>query len=305
MARVTGHTKTRKRKHVREVPAHVLDTEYFFYDSEYSKDEKLVIIGGGSEKCAPDYQISRKKYPYYAIVYTVSGKGTFFLNSAAHELNAGVLWRLTPRDVHRYCCDPSDPMEQIHVVFTGTEARSLLAKSSLLAKGALEVVNPAGTLYLLREIVRTAIEKRPYSHELCLSYLRAILLREAIGTGATGKDYPMSLETYHRCKQYIDANFPHITSSTDVAQACAVDIRYMARLFRRYGKITPHNYILRIKLNKAASMLLASGFFIEEISYSLGFHDPFHFSRVFKRFHGLSPRHFRQMHRGLFRETDR
>jgi AraC-like DNA-binding protein len=61
----------------------------------------------------------------------------------------------------------------------------------------------------------------------------------------------------------------------------------MARIFRQYGRITPHEYIMRLKINKASTLLLTSGLSINEIGYFLGFNDSYHFASVFKRFRGF------------------
>ena len=144
--------------------------------------------------------------------------------------------------------------------------------------------------------MKTSLKKTPFSQQICCSYLRILLLRQAAGINLSETGFSQSIETYQRCKKYIDDNFTTISSPADVADSCAVNIRYIARLFRRFEKITPHNYIMRLKLNKAATLLLTSGLTVNKIGHSLGFNDPYHFSRVFKRFHGLAPHHYRQMH---------
>jgi AraC-like DNA-binding protein len=296
MAGKTKKTKLIRKKYIGGRPGHVLDADYFYYETEPGYSKNLAIICGGREKCAPDYQLDRISYPYHVIKYTISGKGAFSIHGTTHQLKTGVLSGFSPKDAHSYACDPANPMEHIFVIFVGTEASQLFKRSTLAAKGAFEVANPAETLYLLRAIMKTGLEKEPYSQQICCSYLRAILLRQAAKTDDSAAGFSLATETYQRCKKYIDDNFSHIASPSDAADACAVNIRYMARLFRLHGKITPHDYILRLKLNKAANMLLTCGLSINEIGYSLGFNDPYHFSRVFKRFHGLSPKSYRNLH---------
>jgi len=53
---------------------------------------------------------------------------------------------------------------------------------------------------------------------------------------------------------------------------------------------------MRLKLNKAASLLLTSSRPVHEVAAQVGFEDPYHFSRNFKKFHGLSPRNYRLAH---------
>lgn len=284
------------KKYVRGRPGNVIDAEYFYYETEPNYKKELAIICGGHEKCAPDYLINRKSYPYHVIKYTIAGKGTFSINSKTYPLKSGVLSGFRPSDAHIYQSDSTSPMEHIFVIFIGKEADQLLEQSAIAAKGAIEVCNQSETLYLLKAIMRTGLEKPPFSQQICCSYLRILLLRQAADVSLPAEHFSQSLETYQRCKKYIDDNFTGIDSSSSAADACAVNIRYMARLFRQYSKITPHDYIMRLKLNKASTMLLTSSQSVNEIGYLLGFSDPYHFSRVFKRFHGLSPTNYRKLH---------
>ena len=296
---MSGKTKKNtliRKKYIGGRPGHVLDADYFYYETEPDYSKELAIVCGGHEKCAPDYRIDRLSYPYHVIKYTISGKGSFTIRQKTHQLKNGVLSGFAPHDAHCYASDPISPMEHIFVIFVGAEAPLLFERSALLVKGAFEVANTGETLYLLRAIMKAGLEKAPYSQQICCSYLRAILLRQAAKTDTSATGFSLATETYQRCKKYIDDNFSGISSPADAADACAVNIRYMARLFRLHGKITPHDYILRLKLNKAATLLLTCGLSINEVGYSLGFNDPYHFSRVFKRFHGLAPHHYRQLH---------
>ncbi|RKY06254.1 MAG: hypothetical protein DRP56_07760 [Planctomycetota bacterium] len=104
------------------------------------------------------------------------------------------------------------------------------------------------------------------------------------------------MATYLQCKRYIDDNFSKISSPQEVADQCGINPRYMSTLFKRHCHTPPHEYVMRLKLNKAANLLLASMLSVKEIAYQVGFDDPYHFSRSFKKFHGLSPKHYRYKH---------
>lgn len=56
---------------------------------------------------------------------------------------------------------------------------------------------------------------------------------------------------------------------------------------------TPSHYLLRLKIDAAAALLSMTDRPIKEISFELGFQNPYHFSRVFKRITQQSPSDFR------------
>ena len=154
--------------------------------------------------------------------------------------------------------------------------------------------------HLCQRILEVGLQKPPLSHEICCHYLCILFLEMAIPCAGKSQ-LPLSMRTYEKCKVYIDTHFSWIQTPGEVAEQCQVDVRYMARLFNRYRHIPPSRYIMGLKLNKAANLLLTTNGKIKDIAEKVGFADPYHFSKCFKQFHGLSPNHFR--HRHMQKET--
>ena len=76
-------------------------------------------------------------------------------------------------------------------------------------------------------------------------------------------------------------------------------------LYRRFVKrfqISPKRFLLEYRIERACALLLDSGYSIQEISNSVGFEDPFYFSRAFKDVKGVSPRQYAARHRAIGKE---
>ncbi|MCI0498166.1 MAG: AraC family transcriptional regulator [Planctomycetales bacterium] len=272
---------------------HVSESKYFFFDTDPRKKQKLAIVFGGFEKCAPDFEIKRKTYPYYVIEVPTGGRCRLEIGTRRYELKKGSLGGLVPGVPHHYKCDKSSPMEHIFVAFTGSDAPLLFEKSSLQNGHVAALSKPADVFYLAEAILKKGLEKTELSHHLCCVYLRALLMEQGSGMDLTGRSDTLAMASYRKCRKYIDEHFSSLFSPLEVAQACSVNIRYLSRLFKKYGESTPHEYIMRLKLNKAGSLLLTTALSVREVGYLVGFEDPYHFSRNFKKFHGLSPRQYR------------
>jgi AraC-like DNA-binding protein len=187
-------------------------------------------------------------------------------------------------------------MEHIFFVFTGDKAADLFGKSTLDSRGAIFFSDNEKVQSLVENILRNGFEKNEHSQQLCSSYLRVLLLEIASNQAQSEEYCPTSLATYRTCRRYINENFSSITSPHQVAEACCINVRYLSRLFKKYSRTTPHEYITRLKLNKAGQLLLNSSQTIYQIAETLGFYDPYHFSRTFKKFFGSSPQHYRKLH---------
>jgi AraC-like DNA-binding protein len=277
-------------------PGHVLDADYFYFDTAMDEEQPLAILCGGHEKCAPDYLVVRRTYPFHVVKYTLKGRGVFHTPAGEFPLRPGILSGFTPAVAHRFESDPHSPLEHVFVAFAGHEASDLLKQASLADGRSIDTAGTNLIEGLMLDLMKTGMDKPDFAHELCCSQLRTILIRVAASLRYPAAGIPLPLASFRRCRNYIDRNFSSIASSGAVAGACGVNVRYMARLFQQYGSMSPQQYLTRLKMNKAASLILNTPLPIHEIARQVGYEDPYHFSRNFKKQFGQSPRHFRQTH---------
>ena len=57
-------------------------------------------------------------------------------------------------------------------------------------------------------------------------------------------------------------------------------------------QMSPKRFLLEYRIERACAMLAGTDLSIQEISNSVGFEDPFYFSRAFKEIKGVSPRQY-------------
>jgi len=73
---------------------------------------------------------------------------------------------------------------------------------------------------------------------------------------------------------------------------------HFLRVFERVVGVTPHQYLVRARLRRAARLLAADARPITDVAFDAGFGDLSNFVRSFRRAAGVSPRRFRQAARG-------
>ena len=289
-------TKAIKKKHVSGTPGKVLQAEYFYYDTSPKFNKRLAIVCGGIEQCSPEYDVNRSNYPYYFAKYTIEGKGTLEINEKTIYLKPGILTGFEPGTAHHYHADANDPMKHIFVTFMGNQASELFCKSTLAKEHFIDVANFEETFSYFQKILQTGLKRPEYSQELCCNYLRILLLEQASGLFLTKKNISVSMSTYQECKKFIDNHFSTIKSPNEVAETCNINVRYMSSLFKRHGQIPPSQYLMRLKLNKAAYLLLTTDLSVKEVAFEIGFEDQYHFSKNFKQFHRMAPLNYRKEH---------
>lgn len=273
----------------------VLHANYFFFETLPAHKKDLAVVFGGYEKCAPDFEIQRKSYPYYVIEIPTKGKCDLQIGQKKHILKNGTIGGFAPGTAHHYKCSSQSPMEHFFIIFQGKEAKNIFEMSTLASKGVIEIPNSSEIIFLAETIFKKGLEKADHSLMICNYYLR-ILFLELGHKIMESSGSPLSFETYKSCKKYIDENFSWLLYPRDVADEFSITVRHMSRLFKRYGQATPHEYIMRSKMNKASVLLLTSTMTVNRIATLVGFQDQYHFSRNFKKLYDHSPQKYRQIH---------
>jgi AraC-like DNA-binding protein len=80
----------------------------------------------------------------------------------------------------------------------------------------------------------------------------------------------------------------------EIARILALSTEHFIRLFRAEIKLTPHQYMRRLKIEGASGLLISTTKSVGEISEWFGFENQFHFSRCFKKCTGSSPLEYRK-----------
>lgn len=81
-----------------------------------------------------------------------------------------------------------------------------------------------------------------------------------------------------------------------VAAKIGVSQAHLTRLFTDHFGVSPLQYYRRVRMDVAASLLLNTTRSVKEIAWELGYSNPFHFSRSFRRYADMSPRAYREQY---------
>ncbi|UCI17895.1 AraC family transcriptional regulator [Mesorhizobium sp. B2-1-8] len=100
-----------------------------------------------------------------------------------------------------------------------------------------------------------------------------------------------------RVTDYVETNLESNPSISDLANMCELSPSYFALAFRQMMGMAPHQWLMRRRVERAKAMLKTTNAGLAIVSTSCGFFDQSHFSRVFSRFEGYSPREWRRLNK--------
>jgi AraC family transcriptional regulator len=95
--------------------------------------------------------------------------------------------------------------------------------------------------------------------------------------------------------RFIHENYAHDLSLNDLAEAVHLSPFHVARLFKQALGVSPHQYLIQVRVNSARSLLSAGSGerSLAEVASAVGFADQSHLTRHFKRITGVTPKQFR------------
>ena len=97
-----------------------------------------------------------------------------------------------------------------------------------------------------------------------------------------------------RAKEYINENFRRDISLDDVSREVDISPYYFSKLFKQETGKNFIEYLTEIRLKNARELLQDSRLSIKEICAQSGYSDPNYFSRIFKKYEGVTPSEFRE-----------
>ncbi len=92
---------------------------------------------------------------------------------------------------------------------------------------------------------------------------------------------------------YIRANTGANISLVAMAQIAGVSPNHLVLLFTQATGLTPHQFVLRARIDSAKVHLKDKSLSIAEVSKLTGFRTQEHFTKVFRKIVGVTPREFR------------
>jgi AraC-like DNA-binding protein len=263
-------------------------------------DARCRLVCCGVEQTRSDYAIDRKTMPFCLVEFVAQGRGELMLAGRKHALQPGVAYAYAAHMHHVITSDPQRPMLKYFLGFVGGEAEKLLSTTRLGSWAPVHVSAMHEVVELFELVLRSASEVGDDAQRLCDALVPVVLMKVEQASLGGGRAREQGLEAYERVRRYIEKNFLKLHTVEDAARACRLTPAYVSRLFRRFSRVGAHQFLTRLKIDRAADLLIYRRLLVKQVAVEVGYVDAFHFSRVFKRTYGVSPELFvrDQQHRG-------
>ena len=257
----------------------------------------------GFEACKVSHAFGPARREYYLFHYVVSGKGILEYNKKVVKINSHQLFLIMPGEVTYYQADALEPWTYCWFSMSGSEA-DLLVRIMGFEDGN-RVVDYVATdepldAYIMELVVKRVEYESDKLMELSKLYELIALIRK--NHELTKNHYLDVLDRNTHVRMavdYLQKNYMLQISIQEITNYVGVDRTQLFRLFYHEFDMGPKAYLMQIRMDQARELLVNSNLTIKCIAFSVGYPDPYQFSKIFKRKYGVSPKSFRADHNSV------
>ena len=222
----------------------------------------------------------------FQLLYSGSGEGAAEINGETCSVPAGSVLFLPPGCRHDYHAVGGKWVTH-WVTFNGSCRLFDFKPSVYSVPPELDIKSELGKIIRLRETPQWRIKSSAMLYELLLKCGEYMSETAAVATEARLRISP--------CMDYIEKHFAEVLELSSMAAATGVSEEHLCRMFRSSVGMRPFEYINSFRVQRAKELLaLHPKKSIAETGKMCGFNGESYFSKVFKKYVGISPGEYRK-----------
>lgn len=231
--------------------------------------------------------------------YLVKGIQTYEVENKEYEFNSGEVFIVFPDEVHSSGSNFEDKSLFYYFVINIEDSNNFMG---FLNEDGEKLLNALKAIkkrrfracYKFEELFDRIIElyftQSPYKDLLIRCWIAEFIIKM---TESEKSINPIKQDDLQPVLEYIQKNIFNAVILSDLADIMHMSESYFAKVFKEKIGISPHEYILRSKIETSKNLILKNDYGITHIAHMLGFSSSQYFSTVFKRFTGVSPSIFK------------
>lgn len=289
------------------------------YDMTYTDLNPKFLFSCIQEPVSEGDEIDREKnhnHDFVELVIIMKGTGRFFINGQEHHVEEGNVILLNPGTWHYSLPEIGNNKgpKECYLAFTDVEYKNC-------PKGFLPLFHDYQVITELPEGLKkdifflcNAIDKEANScttgrYFMMKAYLIQVLclmerfqIQERISEKnlaekkASGCEFKSVNKKYvvQRIMDYMETHYQEKISLDRIAANMYLSSYYISKIFKSETGDTPINFLISLRMKKARELLDEDqNRSIQEIAAAVGYEDAYHFSKLFKKYFGLSPLYYK------------
>lgn len=238
-------------------------------------------------------------HDFLEISIVLEGQANYTIEEQEFQLNAGQIMLFNPGTHHGEEQRTGTYSHQLHIGLTnisldGLKRNHLPTKKAILNLGEYQWEFLDKAWRPVKEYSEEQPEFQLMVKALIIEMLVLILrslekvqdntVTLALSKNAKRKQYLVNHAIY-----YLENHHTQEITLEQLADTLYVSPTYLSKVFKESTGMSPINYLIQVRLKHAKELLANEQLTIREISQAVGYQDAYHFSKLFKKYYGVSP----------------
>ena len=273
---------------------------------------------GTDEYAYAQYHIKDLMYPFYMsyhwhdeieVIYIKKGTLEVIIDDEHYSGKAGDVYFVNPRQIHMMETDDlsveyytvlfdMNLIKFIHIDETGEYFTAILDEELRLPTDMKGLGAYKDILGIIKDVIRVNESKtKLYKMESRIKLLEIMrmLLLDVSDERKNNDTILKNREVRRQILTYIEDNYSEKISLYDIAQIAHMSEKYFSRFFKDNFGITFVDYVNRVRLERAATLLKTTDDSVTDVAMQVGYGNISYFIRSFKKSFGVSPHKFRNI----------
>jgi YesN/AraC family two-component response regulator len=248
-------------------------------------------------------------HDFTELAYILSGKGKYLVDGIEYDVEAGDLIICNPGVKHMHIItNPKEPTIEFISGFTDFHFKNMQPNSIQLKDGCC-ILHTSSELkqdismhcYAMIAEKEACQVGKYFMLKTHLMQMLLLVIREMAVVDDSADQRGCNFESYNksyavnRIISYLNENYEHKISLEQIAHNMYLSPVYISKIFKEETGESPINYLIKIRLEKAKDILInGDGGSIKNIANLVGYDDVYHFSKLFKKYYGISPLYYKK-----------
>lgn len=283
--------------------------------STEDKNWGLYILNAGCIRTTPsaNYPVTTHPSAYYfnwhngrvldeyQFIYITRGTGIFESDNCRYQqVKAGTVILLFPGERHRYKPNEDTGWDEYWIGLKGDIIDNLVKNGFFKPEQPCLYIGFNEQVFNIFDMIieKTKTETTGYQPLISgaalhlMGSLHAILKQNSV-------EHADREVLVNKARILFRSNIDKPFSPEQAAEELQVGYSWFRKVFKSYTGLSPGQYCIQLKIEKARAMLADPGLSVKEIAYNLKFESSFYFSKLFKEKTGITPTAYRQRAIGM------
>ena len=232
----------------------------------------------GYEACKPCHHSGLGDREYWLIHYIISGKGFFRVKGRKYELSASWIFIISPNDNVYYEADEEDPWVYTWIAFDADVPLPFPQEDVFYLPEASSV------------FTEMKLSKKMINGKEAFLCAKIWELFSLIMEGSND-----SMDHIEKALRILHAEYMTNITIAQIAERLHLDKTYFSHAFKKKMAISPKQYLTKLRMEQAVGLMEQHRYSVTEAALAVGYENIYIFSKMFKRYYGVSPTNFQNI----------